>query len=254
MNFDLAGKKALVTGASRGIGRAVALAFANAGADVAILARDETRLAGVADELRATGAGRAIVVAADVTDHDALAAAVTAAGEQLGGLDILVNNAGGNSFAIPLAAMRFSGWQRSFALNVESVALACQTAFPLLAASGSASVINVSSVVALVGAPLMSHYAAAKSAVVSLTKSLAIEWAYAGIRVNALLPGWVETDLTDFLRHDSNTESALLARVPMGRWARPEEIAQPAVFLASDAASFMTGQELVIDGGLSVMP
>lgn len=254
MSFDLAGRKALVTGASRGIGRAIALAFAAAGADVALLARDEDRLREVADAACDVGADRAVVVPADVTDHAAFAAAVTMAGEQLDGLDILVNNAGGNSFAVPLATMRLSGWQRNFALNVESVAVACQAAFPALAASGSASVINVSSVVALLGAPLMSHYAAAKSAVVSLTKSLAIEWAHAGIRVNALLPGWVETDLTDFLRASPEGEQALLSRVPFGRWARPEEIAEPAVFLASSAAGFMTGQALVVDGGLAVMP
>lgn len=254
MSFDLTGRKALVTGASRGIGRAIALAFAQAGADVVVLARDEERLREVSGAARAAGADRVIVIPADVTDHAALAAAVGSAAEQLDGLDILVNNAGGNSFAVPLATMRMSGWQRNFALNVESVAVACQAAFPALAAGGSASVINVSSVVALLGAPLMSHYAAAKAAVVSLTKSLAIEWAHAGIRVNALLPGWVETDLTEFLRVSPEGEQALLSRVPFGRWARPEEIAEPAVFLASSAAGFMTGQALVVDGGLSAMP
>ncbi len=172
----------------------------------------------------------------------------------LGGLDIVVNNAGGNSFSVPLANMRMSGWQKTFGLNVESVVHVCQAAAPYLMASGNASVINLSSVAAVGGAPFMSHYGAAKAAICSLTKSLAIEWAYAGVRVNTLLPGWIETDLTDFLRVDSETEKGALARVPMQRWGRVEDIAQPAVFLASDASAFMTGQELVVDGGLTVMP
>jgi NAD(P)-dependent dehydrogenase (short-subunit alcohol dehydrogenase family) len=120
--------------------------------------------------------------------------------------------------------------------------------------SGNAAIINVSSVVALGGAPLMSHYAAAKAAVVSLTQSLALECASSGIRVNALLPGWIKTDLTEFLRGDEQTEKSVLQRVPMQRWGTAQEIAAVAVFLASDAASFITGQAIVADGGLSVMP
>ena len=129
-----------------------------------------------------------------------------------------------------------------------------QAASPHLQAANSASVINVSSVASLAGTPFMSHYGAAKAAVSSLTKSLAIEWAHAGVRVNALVPGWIETDLTDFLRVDDSTETSLLSRVPMQRWGMAHEIAEPAVFLASDASSFMTGQQLIVDGGLSVMP
>ncbi len=253
MSFSLEGRRALVTGASRGIGRGIALAYAQAGADVALIARDESKLADVAAEVEALGR-KAIVVPADVLDGDALRAAVDGAALALGGLDIVVNNAGGNSFSVPLANMRMSGWQKTFGLNVESVVHVCQAAAPYLMASGNASVINLSSVAAVGGAPFMSHYGAAKAAICSLTRSLAIEWAYAGVRVNTLLPGWIETDLTDFLRVDSETEKGALARVPMQRWGRVEDIAQPAVFLASDASAFMTGQELVVDGGLTVMP
>lgn len=261
MSFRLDGKRALVTGASRGIGRAIAVAYARAGADVAVSARDEQLLAQVAGEISAAGR-RAVVVPADVLDGEAVRAAVAAAAEQLGGLDILVNNAGGNSFSSPLAGMRFSGWEKTFRLNVDSAVHVLQAAAPfLLAPSGAAStdgtrgsVINMSSVAALAGAPVMSHYAAAKAAISSLTRSLALEWAHAGVRVNTLVPGWVETDLTEFLRKDDATEQSLLSRVPMGRWGSAAEIAEPAVFLASDASRFMTGQELVIDGGLSAMP
>ena len=114
------------------------------------------------------------------------------------------------------------------------------------------SVINVASVAGLAATPLMSHYGAAKAAVLSLTRSAAVEWAYAGVRVNALVPGWVETDLTDFARANEAIEQGLIARVPMQRWATVDEMAGPAVFLASDASSFMTGQTLIVDGGLSV--
>ncbi len=253
MTFRLDGRKALVTGASRGIGRAIAVHYAAAGADVAISARDETKLADVAAEIESHGR-KAVVVPADVLDGQAIHDAVNAAALELGGLDILVNNAGGNSFSTPLTQMRFSGWQKTFSLNVESIVHACQAAAPHLAAGTGASVINVSSVASLAGTPMMSHYGAAKSAVTSLTKSLAIEWASAGVRVNSLLPGWIETDLTDFLRVDDSIEQELITQVPMRRWGLAHEIAEPAVFLASDASSFMTGQQLVVDGGLAVRP
>lgn len=253
MGFRLDGRRALVTGASRGIGRAIAVAYANAGADVAIGARNEAMLDEVAAEIEALGR-KAVIVPVDVTDSEAVSVAVDAAASALGGLDILVNNAGGNSFSSPIATMRFSGWQKTFALNVESIFHTCQAAAPHLFESGNASVINVSSVASLVGTPFMAHYGAAKSAVTSLSKSLAIEWAHANVRVNTLVPGWIETDLTEFLRASEASESGVLSRVPMQRWGRATEIAEPAVFLASDAAAFMTGQQLVIDGGLSVMP
>ncbi|MEI8084438.1 MAG: SDR family NAD(P)-dependent oxidoreductase, partial [Actinomycetes bacterium] len=227
--------------------------YAQAGADVAVSARDEDKPHEVAAEISALGR-RAVVLPCDVTDGEAIRAAVDAAALALEGIDILVNNAGGNSFSTPVAAMRFAGWQKTFTLNVESVFHTCQAAAPHLFASGNASVINVSSVASLAGTPFMAHYGAAKSAVTSMTKTLAIEWAHANVRVNALVPGWIETDLTDFLRTSSETEAGVLGRVPMQRWGRATEIAAPAVFLASDASAFMTGQQLIVDGGLSVMP
>ena len=253
MSFRLDNYKTLVTGASRGIGRAIAIAYAEAGADVALLARDEANLQEVAGEIEALGR-RALVLPADVLDGDALRAQVAAAVEGFGGLDVVVNNAGGNSFMSPLATMRFSGWEKTQRLNVESAVHVLQAAAPALLESGKASVINLSSFAGTTGVPLMSHYAAAKAAIISLSQSLAIEWAWTGARVNALAPGWVDTDLTQFARDNDEAGKALIGRVPMGRWARVEEIAEPAVFLASSASSFMTGQTLVIDGGLSINP
>jgi 2-deoxy-D-gluconate 3-dehydrogenase len=252
MSFDLTGRRALVTGASRGIGREIALAYARAGADVAVLARNAELLEGVAGEVRALGR-RAVVATADVLDADATRAATAEAIEALGGLDILVNNAGGNSFSTPVASMRMSGWEKTMRLNLDSIVHITQVSLPSLG-EGGGSIINVSSVAGLRGAPTMAHYGAAKAALISLTQSLAVETAWMGVRVNALVPGWIETDLTDFLRASDDAERAALSRVPMQRWGRVEEIAEPAVFLASDAASFMTGQVLVVDGGLSAMP
>jgi NAD(P)-dependent dehydrogenase (short-subunit alcohol dehydrogenase family) len=245
----LAGKKAIVTGASRGIGRAIAQRFAAEGATVAVMARNK----GALDELAAQLPG-GVAAAADVTDAEGLRAALEDVLGELGGADILVNNAGGNSFSMPLVATRISGWEKTMRLNVDSIVHACQMVLPGMLSQGSGSVINVSSVVALRGGPLMAHYAAAKSAVVSLSQSLAIESASSGVRINTLLPGWIDTDLTDFLRAESATEEAVLSRVPMQRWGRSEEIAAGAVFLASGESSFMTGQSLIIDGGLSAMP
>ncbi len=250
---QLEGRRALVTGASRGIGRAMAVAFAAEGADVALLARDAEKLAEVAAAVQAHGR-RAAVLPCDVTDAEAVGAAVAQAYETLGGLDVLVNNAGGNTFSMPLNGMRFSGWQKTFQLNLESVVHVTQAVLPAMLEQRSGSIINVSSVAGLRGAPLMSHYGAAKAALLSLTESLSVETAWAGVRVNALVPGWIETELTDFLRVNEQSEQGALARVPMARWGRAEEIAAPAVFLASDASSFMTGQALVVDGGLSAMP
>jgi 2-deoxy-D-gluconate 3-dehydrogenase len=253
MSGRLAGKRALVTGASRGIGRAIAIAYAAEGADVALLARDEAKLSEVASEIEALGR-RAVVLACDVTDAEAIGAAVSRAIVELGGIDVVVNNAGGNSFSRPLADLRHSGWTKTFALNVDSTVHVLQAVLPGMIERGAGSVINVSSVAALRGAPGMSHYAAAKAAVVTLTETLAVEVARSGVRANSLVPGWIETDLTEFLRTEPGSDDELINRVPMHRWGTVEEIAAPAVFLASDESSFMTGQCLVVDGGLSVNP
>jgi NAD(P)-dependent dehydrogenase (short-subunit alcohol dehydrogenase family) len=250
---DLKDRVALITGASRGIGRAIAEEYAARGCAVALAARTRDAIQQVADGINA-GGGRAVAFAADVTDEEAAERLVTETVAALGGLDILVNNAGGNSFSVPVASMRMSGWSKTMGLNVEATVRLIQQALPHLVESGHGVVINVGSVAGLRGAPLMSHYGAAKAAIASLTRSLAVEVAYQGVRVNALVPGWIETDLTDFLRGDDATEQSVLSRVPMARWGRSEEIAQAAAFLASDASSFMTGQELIVDGGLSAMP
>jgi NAD(P)-dependent dehydrogenase (short-subunit alcohol dehydrogenase family) len=248
--FDLTGKVALVTGGSRGIGRAVAIALAGAGAQVVINGRDPATLDAVREEIESAG-GSAIVLPADVTDRDAVRAMVGAALETIGSLDIVVNNAGGTAFMLPLVDLRFEGWAKVMRLNADSVVHVCQAVAPHLLERGSGSVINVASVGALGGTPALSPYGAAKAAVLSLTRSLAMEWGPAGVRVNALCPGWTATDLNRNLWEDEETSRAMTATIPMRRWGRADEMAGAAVFLASDASSYLTGQAIVVDGGLT---
>lgn len=248
--IDLAGKTALVTGASRGIGRAIALGYAAAGADLALVARGEAGLRSVAAEVAATGR-RALVLPCDVTDRDAVRRTVAAALAELSHLDVLVNNAGGTSFAVPFAELRFSGWTKVMATNLDSAVHVTQALAPHLLERRTGSVLNVASIAALAGAERLTPYGAAKAALLSLTRSLALEWGRHGVRVNALCPGWTATDLNRNLWTDPAASAELIRDVPLGRWARPEEMVGAAVWLASDAASYVTGQAIVVDGGLT---
>jgi NAD(P)-dependent dehydrogenase (short-subunit alcohol dehydrogenase family) len=246
--FDLSGKNALVTGASRGIGRAIALGFAQEGADVALASRDTGSLEELRGEIEALGR-RAYVIATDVMDAGSIAAMAQGAIDQLGSVDILVNNAGGSSYMGPFTTLRFSGWEKTMRLNVDSIVHACQAIGPHMLERGSGSIINVASVASLVGTPELAPYGASKAAVLSLTRTLAIEWGGSAVRVNALCPGWTRTALNADLWGDEQISTAMMERVPLGRWADAEEMVGPAVFLASDAASYLTGQALVVDGG-----
>lgn len=246
----LSGRTAIVTGASRGIGRAIAERFADEGANLVLVARSADALGDVFSGISRKG-GHALVVAMDITAEDAAETIVARTLTEFGAIDILVNNAGGNSFMSPLADMRLSGWHKTIALNLDSTVHLMHAVLPHMIERGRGSIINVSSIAGLRGIPMMSHYGAAKAAVISVTRSVAVEVAPQGVRVNALVPGWIETDLTGFLRTDESIEESVLGDVPMGRWGTSEEIADGALFLASDASSFMTGQSLVLDGGLS---
>jgi NAD(P)-dependent dehydrogenase (short-subunit alcohol dehydrogenase family) len=246
--FSLAGKKALVTGASRGIGQVIAVAFAEAGADVALTARGAEGLAVTAKNIR-DASREAVEIPADLTSHEAAVAVVADAIDRLGHLDIVVNNAGGSNFLVPFLDMRLSGWEKILRLNLDATMWICQAAGAHLTARGSGSVINVASVAGLAAAPFLSSYGVAKAGVVALTMTLASEWGRAGVRVNALCPGWTATELNRNLWDSPDGGQATIANVPMGRWGKPEEMAGPAVFLASEASSFMTGQVLIVDGG-----
>lgn len=250
--FSLAGKKALVTGASRGIGQVIAVAFAQAGADVALTARGADGLAVTAKQIRDAGR-EAVEIPADLTSQPTAAAVVDESIQKLGQLDIVVNNAGGSNFMVSFLDMRLSGWDKIMRLNLDATMWVCQAAGAHMTARGTGSVINIASVAGLAAAPFLASYGAAKAAVVSLTKTLATEWGRSGVRVNALCPGWTATELNRNLWDSPDGGQATIATVPMGRWGKAEEMAGPAVFLASEASSFMTGQVLAIDGGQTVV-
>jgi NAD(P)-dependent dehydrogenase (short-subunit alcohol dehydrogenase family) len=249
---ELDGKVALVTGGSKGIGRAVALAFADAGADVALAARGPEALEKAVREVEERGR-RALGVPTDVADADQVDALVERTIGELGSLDVLVNNAGAAPFFSTVESIRLDGFEKYFRVNFLSALICTRAAAPhLLQRRERASVINVASVAAFVASPGLAYYSTAKAALVNLTRTVAREWAGFGVRVNAIAPGWIETELNEGAREDPSFYDTIKATIPMGRWGRAEEVAAVARFLASDAASFMTGSVVVVDGGQTV--
>lgn len=248
--FSLENKVALVTGASRGIGRAIALGFAEAGADVAVAARSEEDLKTLAKEIDGLGR-RSLVIPTDVTQRDQIENMIDRTVAELGGLHVLVNNAGGTRFMSPIVGLRPEGWNKAIALNLDSVFHATQLAAQAMLAGGGGSIIQISSVAGISGAQALSYYSAAKGGVRLLSQAVAKELATSNIRINSIAPGWVATDLNAFAHNDENLRRSIEETVPMNRFARPEEIVGAAIFLASEASSFVTGSTVVVDGGQS---
>jgi 3-oxoacyl-[acyl-carrier protein] reductase len=245
VKIDLGGKTALVTGASRGIGRAIALGLARAGASVALAATNKELL----EQVAAEAGGRARVMPTDVADGAALAAAVDRAAAELGSLDILVNNAGVTRDNL-LLRMRDEEWARVLQVNLTAAFVAIKAAARHMLKRRWGRVVNVSSVSGLVGNAGQANYAAAKAGLIGLTKSAARELASRSITVNAVAPGYVSTDMTAALGPE------LLARatdeIPLGRFGTPDDIAAVVVFLASEQAAYVTGQTIVVDGGMTM--
>ena len=248
--FTLEGKRALITGASRGIGAAIAVAFADAGAHVAVTARTPDDLEAVAGKARASGR-TAVAIPADATDREQVYAAVERAVGELGGLDIVVNNAGGSRFMAPLVMTRDEGWEKGIRLNLDSVFWFLKAAGPHLLGQGRGSVVNVASVAGLRSSPLLIAYGAAKAAVINITNTLAIEWGNAGVRVNAIAPGWIKTDLNKALWTDESTLAGMTKSVPLQRLGEVGDVVGAAIFLASDASAYVNGSTIVIDGGMT---
>ncbi|HVL65281.1 MAG TPA: SDR family NAD(P)-dependent oxidoreductase [Actinomycetota bacterium] len=246
--FSLQGKVAVVTGASRGIGRAIAVGFAQAGADVAVAARSAPDLDALVDEIEGTGT-RGLAVPTDVTERAQIEALIDRTVSTFGGIDILVNNAGGTRFMAPIVALRPEGWDKAMRLNLDSVFHATQLAAQRMVERGGGSIIQVSSIAGLEGAQGLSFYSAAKGGVRLLSQAVAKELATSKVRVNSIAPGWVATDLNANMRQDEASDRFITDMIPMGRWGDVDEIVGAAIFLASDAASFVTGTTLVVDGG-----
>lgn len=242
------GRVALVTGGSKGIGKAIAMALAGDGADVALAARGEGDLAAAATEIEALGR-RSLPVPTDVTDPDQVQTLVDRTIAELGGLDVLVNNAGAAPFLSTVESIRPEGFEKYFRVNFHSAFYATHAAAKHFLAQGSGSVVNVASVAAFIASPGLTYYAGAKAALVSFTRTVAQEWAPHGIRVNAVAPGWIETEMNARAREDPAYVESIRSLIPMGRWGTAEEVAAVVRFLASDAASFMTGSVVVVDGG-----
>jgi 2-deoxy-D-gluconate 3-dehydrogenase len=250
--FSLAGKRALVTGASRGIGKSISLAFAGAGADVAVLARSAPELDAVSAEIRDLGRV-AVALPCDVMKPDEVAAAVDRVLAELGTVDVLVNNAGGPVFNAPFLEIRPEGFARVLDLNLLSVVRFCQAVGAHMVEHGAGSIINIDSIGASHPSPLVTPYCAAKAAVVNLTQALAQEWASLGVRVNALSPGLISTDINRALVEDPKVGPAMGGLVPLGRWGEPDDLVGAAIWLASDASRYVTGAHIPVNGGIGVV-
>jgi 2-deoxy-D-gluconate 3-dehydrogenase len=243
--FSLAGKKALVTGSSKGIGAAIAQALANAGADIVLLGRTAESLEATKSSI--VNIGRKVeIVLCDVSSPEAIKEVFANIAEM--NVDILINNAGSISRA-PAAETEIDDWHRIIDTNLNSVFQISQACGRAMIAKGSGTIINIASLLSFQGGINVPAYTASKHGVAGVTKALANEWGSRGVTVNAIAPGYISTDNTAALRADADRNASILARIPIGRWGNPDDIASVAVFLASPAARYINGEVLTVDGG-----
>jgi 2-deoxy-D-gluconate 3-dehydrogenase len=250
--FDLRGKVAIVTGGNGGIGLGMARGLAEAGAAIAIAGRNEAKSDAAVAELRQRGA-KAVSIVADVTDKAAVQAMVDLTARELGRIDILVNNAGIN-IRKPPQALDIEEWDRVISTNLTSAFLCSQAVYPAMKAAGGGKIINIGSMMSIFGASFAPAYAASKGGIVQFTRSCAVAWAADNIQANAVLPGWIDTDLTRRARTEiGGLHDRVLARTPAARWGAIADFAGIAVFLSSPASDFVTGTAIPVDGGFSIM-
>lgn len=246
---ELAGRVALVTGGGSGIGAATARRFARAGASVVVADIAEAGASAVAAEIT-SGGGRAVAIGADVTDGEQVDAMMALATDAFGGLDLAFNNAGISGTYGPLADLSVEEWQRTIDVNLTGVFRCIRAEVPLMLARGGGSIVNTSSAAGQMGFAMLPAYVAAKHGVVGLTRSAALEYARVGIRVNAVLPGTVHTPMMEAFAGSVEGVAAMAAPSPAGRAGTPEEVAEAAVWLSTDAARFVNGHCLAVDGGI----
>ena len=250
--FDLGGKVAIVTGGNGGIGLGMARGLAEAGADIAIVGRNDAKSAAAVAELKQAGA-KVISITTDVTDKAAVTAMVERVRRELGRIDILVNNAGINIRKSP-HALDLEEWDSVIRTNLTSAFLCSQAVYPAMKEAGGGKIINIGSMMSIFGASFAPAYAASKGGIVQFTRSCACAWAADNIQANAVLPGWIDTDLTRRARQEiDGLHEKVLARTPAARWGAIADFAGIAVFLSSHASDFVTGTAIPIDGGFSIM-
>jgi 2-deoxy-D-gluconate 3-dehydrogenase len=249
--FNLDGKVALITGGNGGIGLGIAQGLARAGARVVIAARNAQKSAEAVASLQALGSD-SFALEADVTDEASVAALFAQVAERCGRLDILVNNAG-TTVRKPVDQLALAEWNQVMDTNLTSAFLCCRAAHPLMKQAGGGKVINIGSMMSIFGAPYAPAYGASKGGIVQLTRAMAASWAADQIQVNAILPGWIATDLTQAAREQvPGLNERVIARTAAGRWGQPSDLAGTAVFLASAASDFVTGTAIPVDGGYSI--
>jgi 2-deoxy-D-gluconate 3-dehydrogenase len=249
--FDLTGKVAIVTGGNGGIGLGIARGLAQAGATLAIIARNAAKSQEAAQLLTQETGRTPLVLTADVAVPDQVDSAAATVRERLGRIDILFNNAG-ISVRKPPQELTPEEWHTVLDVNLTGAFLMAKAVYPALKEAGGGKIINIASMTSLFGAPYAVPYTASKGGIVQLSRSLAVAWAADNIQVNAILPGWFETELTDGARaHVPGLYERVLARIPAGRWAKPQDIAGTAIWLASAASDYVTGAAIAVDGGFS---
>jgi NAD(P)-dependent dehydrogenase (short-subunit alcohol dehydrogenase family) len=247
-SFSLEGQTAIVTGGSKGIGRGIGRVFANAGASVVLAARGRDALDASVREIEEAG-GRALGVTADVTDGEQVQQLVSETVDAFGSVDILVNNAGSAPFLSTLDQIREAGFEKHFRPNFFAAMYCTKAVAPILLEKRSGCVLNIASIAGIIASPGLSYYASAKAAMISLTKTTALEWAASGVRVNAIAPGWIETDINERARQNADFLRETTASIPLGRWGTVDDVAAAALYLCSPAAAWVTGSVLLVDGG-----
>lgn len=250
--FNLEGKVAIVTGGNGGIGKGIARGLAAAGSDIVIVARDQGKTDAAASEIQADFGVRMLGLKKDLREESQIQDMIEPIVKEFGRIDILVNNAGINIRKMP-QEYAAAEWDQILDTNLRGPFLCSQAVYPLMKSEGGGKIINIGSMLSIFGGAKLAAYGSSKGGMVQLTRSLAVAWAPDNIQVNAILPGWIDTDLTRQARKDiAGLHERVLDRTPTGRWGEPHDLAGTAVFLASQASNFVTGTAIPVDGGFSV--